>query len=145
MRLRHRLTTPPVLSTHRRWLVAALTCLLAAAPALAQPGTIRVHENHLRTKALSSILPKFPAKARKAKASGVAVGRITIDESGRVVAVEILESPHPAIEEEVKRALFQWRFTPFTVKGIARRTIGKLTFYFVNDKQGARVENPHPW
>lgn len=105
----------------------------------------RVHENHLRTKAISSVMPKFPAAARKGKASGAAVAQITVDGEGRVVNVEVLEAPHPSINEAVKEALYKWRFAKFTVKGKPLRVRGKLTFYFVNEKKGARVENPHPW
>jgi TonB family protein len=129
---------------NRATVTVLLGCLLAA-PGLAQHPMLRVHENHLRTKALSSVMPKFPAKARKAKATGVAVSRITVDESGQVIAVEILEAPHPSIGDELTQTLFKWRFTPFVMRGKLYRARGKLTFYFVKDKQGIRVENPHPW
>ncbi|HEX8847742.1 MAG TPA: energy transducer TonB [Pyrinomonadaceae bacterium] len=104
-----------------------------------------VHENHLRTKAIASYMPKYPDVAKKEKISGVAVARITVDESGQVAKVEILEAPHPSIEEAVKEALYKWRFAKFTIKGKPLKAIGKMTFYFVNDKRGARVENPYPW
>ena len=105
----------------------------------------RVHENHLRTKAVVSFMPKFPAAARREKAGGVAVAQITVDQEGRVSNVEVLEAPHPSIREAVKEALYRWRFSRFTIKGKALTVRGKLTFYFVNEKTGARVENPRPW
>lgn len=104
-----------------------------------------VHENHLRTKAIASVMPKFPNAAKKKKINGVAVAQITVDETGQVINVEVLEAPHPSIEEAVKEALYQWRFAIFSVKGKPFKAIGKMTFYFVNDKKGARVENPYPW
>lgn len=149
MPLSYRVLRREAVKIWNRALVAVLLgCLLAAsarAQQTAEQLTIRVHENHLRTKALSSVMPKFPAKARKAKATGVAVGKITVDESGQVIIVEILEAPHKSIENELKRALFQWRFTPFIVRGKPYRARGKLTFYFVQDKHEASVENPRPW
>lgn len=105
----------------------------------------RVHENHLRTKAISSFMPRFPKAAKKARSSGVAVAQIIVNEFGQVIDVQILEAPHPAIGDAVKEALYRWRFTPFSVKGQALKVRGKMTFYFVNDKRGTRVENPYPW
>jgi TonB family protein len=107
--------------------------------------TGHVHENHLRTKAIASLMPKFPAVAKKEKISGVAVAKITVNGDGQVANVQILEAPHPSIEQAVKEALYKWRFAKFSIKGKPIIAIGKMTFYFVNDKRGARVENPYPW
>jgi protein TonB len=90
-------------------------------------------------------MPKFPSAAKKKKISGVAVAQIFVDGSGVVTNVEMLESPHPSIAEAVKAALFKWRFGPVTVKGKPWKVRGKMTFYFVLDKKGVRVENPYPW
>jgi TonB family protein len=119
--------------------------LISVGVGTAQEVKARVHENHLRTKAVASVMPKFPEPARRLKTSGVAVAQIFVDESGQVMNVQILEAPHPSIEESVKEALYKWRFAKFTIKGKPLKVRGKMTFYFVNDKNGARVENPYPW
>lgn len=113
-----------------------------------QPSTakrIRAHEFYLRKKATISVVPKYPQAARKDNASGVSVSQITIDENGLVINVEVLQSPHPAIEAEVKEALYKWRFSKFTINGKPYKTTGKLTFYFIFEKGRARVEGPNPY
>jgi TonB family protein len=105
----------------------------------------RVHENHLRTKAVASFMPKFPEAARREKVGGVAIAQVTVNHEGRVSNVEVLEAPHPSIKEAVREALYRWRFSKFAIKGKPLTVRGKLTFYFVNVKTGARVENPRPW
>lgn len=106
---------------------------------------IRAHEFYLRKKAITSVVPKYPLAARKDNASGVAVSQITIDENGQVLNVEVLQSPHPSIEAEVKEALYKWRFSKFTINGKPYKTTGKLTFYFIIEKGRARVEGPNPY
>ncbi|HET8671560.1 MAG TPA: energy transducer TonB [Candidatus Saccharimonadales bacterium] len=123
----------------------ALFALLLSGISLPQEQTGRVHENHLRTKAIASVMPKYPNAAKKKSINGVAVAQISVDESGQVTNVEILEAPHPSIGDAVKEALYKWRFAPVTVKGKPWKVRGKMTFYFVKDKKGARVENPYPW
>lgn len=110
-----------------------------------QTKLLKVHEFSIRSKATTSFKPEYPAAAKKAKAAGVVVAQIFADGDGNVSDVKVLEAPHSSIEEAVKRALFKWKIKPYTIKGEAVRVTAKLTFYYVIDKNGSRVENPKPF
>lgn len=88
------------------------------------------------------VMPIYPPEAIKSRKEGVAVARVEVNEDGSVAKVEILEAPHPAISTEVSKAVNKWTFKQNYVDGEAVRTLGKLTFYFVLNKGGPRVENP---
>jgi TonB family protein len=103
---------------------------------------VRVTEGVLRRSATNVVMPIYPLEAAKSRKEGVAVARVEVNEEGFVSRVEILEAPHPAISTEVSKAVKRWTFKQNYVDGEAVRTLGKLTFYFVLNKGGPRVENP---
>lgn len=107
------------------------------------PKKIIAHEIALRKKATNIVVPKYPNDAKKAKASGVAVAELTISETGAVLNVKILESPHNSISAAMTEALRQWKFSPFTIKGQPQKIEGKITYYFLLEKKTARVESPY--
>jgi TonB family protein len=109
---------------------------------LQSPQGIKISEISLRKRATKSVMPVFPEEARRRKAMGVAVAQVDIDERGEVEQVEILESPDPSIKDAVIAAIKQWKFKPATINDKPVRIQGKLTFYYVIDDKGARVENP---
>lgn len=70
---------------------------------------------------VSKVDPEFPREAVQAGADkGTVKARMTVDGSGEVVRVEILEAqPRRVFDRAVIRTLSQWRFNP----GAAGRTI----------------------
>jgi len=68
---------------------------------------------------VSRVTPDFP---REALALGLTAGdvkaRLTVDASGNVVEVEIVEASHRTFDRAVRDALSRWRFEP----GASRRT-----------------------
>jgi periplasmic protein TonB len=58
--------------------------------------------------------PEFPREAMQAGAtSGRVKARMTIDASGEVTRVEVVEAnPHRVFDRAVMRSLAQWRFNP---------------------------------
>lgn len=104
---------------------------------------LRVDEIGMRKSALKTVMPPFPEAARRRKAHGVAVVELQYNGKGEVTDIQVLETPDPAINESLSGALKQWKFGITTVKGIPVSIRGKLTFYYVLDKNGrGRVENP---
>jgi protein TonB len=65
--------------------------------------------------------PKYPAIARRMGLEGDVRCRISIDESGRVSAVDILRSSgSPILDEAARVGLLAWRFRPATRGGTPR-------------------------
>ncbi len=125
-------------------IASLLTILLSASIAPAQclrKGT--THEQILRRHAIKTAMPIFPPKMVKAKAQGVTVARVHIDEGGTVKSVEILQAAHPLAGSAVSDAVSLWTFKPFEVEGQPACIQGKLTFYFEIRKTGVGiVRNP---
>jgi outer membrane biosynthesis protein TonB len=104
---------------------------------------VKVAEVSLRKAAYKKVMPDFSPEAVKQNAQGIAVAELVVDESGNVVKVDVLESPHPLVTEAVSEAVGQWRFNVTTLKGTPVSLRGKLTFYYVIDERGVgRVDNP---
>jgi TonB family protein len=60
-----------------------------------------------------------------------------------VTDAAVLEAPAEAMRRAALDAVRQWKFKPSTLEGEPVSVRGKLTFYFVIDKDSkARVENP---
>lgn len=70
---------------------------------------------------VSKVDPEFPREAVQAGADkGMVKARMTLDGSGEVVRVEILEAnPRRVFDRAVVKTLSQWRFNP----GAANRTV----------------------
>jgi protein TonB len=57
--------------------------------------------------------PRYPSKARRRKQEGAVVLRLTVDTSGSVIQVEVLESSgHAILDRTAKKMLATWRFRP---------------------------------
>ena len=61
--------------------------------------------------------PEYPEMARSLGIEGRVVCEVTIDETGRVMAVRILESDSALLEEAARDAVVRWTFTPATQSG----------------------------
>jgi hypothetical protein len=99
--------------------------------------TLAFPESSLRSLAVKTVAPEYPASSVKAGASGISVADVVAAQTGVVQAVEILEAPDQAIADAVRAALTQWKF-PVGVFPIQ----GKLTFYFRIEKGKGRVFDP---
>ncbi|MFT4647707.1 MAG: protein TonB [Glaciecola sp.] len=57
--------------------------------------------------------PRYPSKARRRQQEGAVVLRLTVDKSGSVVLVEVVESSgHAILDRTAKKMLATWRFRP---------------------------------
>lgn len=127
--------------------VLLLGCLYAAAAVAAvgvQEDFAIVPEGVLRRLAKKTVLPDYPEASKKRGTAGRAVAQLDVDKEGRITGAFVLEAPDEEIKQAVLDAVRRWEFnSAFT--GDERKPVrirGKLTFYFVIDGQGARVQNP---
>lgn len=127
--------------------VLLLSCLCGAAAVAAvgvQEDFAIVPEGVLRRLAKKTVLPGYPEASQKRGTAGRAVAQLDVDKEGRITSAFVLEAPDEEIKQAVLDAARRWEFnSAFT--GDERKPVrirGKLTFYFVIDGQGARVQNP---
>jgi TonB family protein len=73
---------------------------------------------------------------------GVAVVLVRTDKTGLVREVDVLEAPTPSIGVAVTTAVSKWKFKPNATMTVARRTLIKLTFYFVLAGNDGHVLSP---
>ena len=129
------------------WLTLGFVLANPFAVALArqdkQPQVVKTPEQVFRKLISKLVMPVYPDAARRRGERGVAVAEVLVDEQGRLADVQILEAPSAEIGEAVIAAVRQCRFSAAESDGGPIRVSGKLTFYFVIDRDGlARVENP---
>lgn len=84
----------------------------------------------LNGKAITLPKPDYPADARAARASGVVVVQITIDEYGNVTAARAV-SGHPLLQQPSVTAALNARFSPTLFMGEPVKVTGVLTYNFV--------------
>ncbi|HVG28897.1 MAG TPA: energy transducer TonB [Pyrinomonadaceae bacterium] len=93
-----------------------------------KPKTI-VSGGVLNGKAISKPQPAYPPIARAARASGVVVVSVTVDESGKVVSARGV-SGHPLLIQAAVQSAYGWRFSPTMLSGQPVKVNGTITFNF---------------
>ena len=83
----------------------------------------------LNGKAISKPAPPYPAVAKAARASGVVVVQITVDENGRVISASAV-SGHPLLRQAAQQAAHQARFSPTLLSGQPVKVTGTITYNF---------------
>jgi TonB family protein len=94
------------------------------------PGTIR--GGVLNGKAISLPKPAYPPVAKAARASGIVVVQVTIDESGRVVSASAI-SGHPLLRASAVQAAYGARFSPTYLNNQPVKVTGTIRYNFQND------------
>jgi protein TonB len=75
--------------------------------------------------------PDYPPAMRREGLEGAVTVRVTIDERGRVIAVEQVSASNPIFFEETRRqALRSWRFVPAKRDGVAIQSEQTMTVRF---------------
>jgi len=75
------------------------------------------------------VAPLYPALARASRVQGVVVIEATIDVNGNVQSARILRSI-PLLDQAALDAVYQWKFTPTLLNGIAVPIIMTVTVNF---------------
>ena len=75
--------------------------------------------------------PDYPELARQAGIEGTVVSKVYIDEKGKVIRVEVIQSPSEIFIEPVKQALYRSTFYPAKQRDIPvkSRIIVPFDFY----------------
>jgi protein TonB len=110
----------------------AVLCLLSAAlgqEAAQQRPRAPISGGVLNGKAISKPAPPYPAVAKAARASGVVVVQITVDENGRVISASAV-SGHPLLRQAAVQAAHQARFSPTLLSGQPVRVSGQINYNF---------------
>jgi TonB family protein len=79
--------------------------------------------------AITQLQPRYPAYAKKVKASGPVDVQITISEEGRVIEAKAI-SGHALLRKAAIEAARLWVFKPATLNGVPVQTQMVLTFVF---------------
>ncbi len=79
--------------------------------------------------AITKVQPRYPANAKRVKASGPVEVQITISEAGRVIEAKAI-SGHPLLREAAVEAARQWVFAPATLNGVPVEAQMVVTFDF---------------
>ena len=86
--------------------------------------------NVLNGRALKLAMPSYPAKARKARASGTVVVKVLIDEEGKVIAAKAI-SGHPLLLDASVEAAKNSLFSPTLLGGKPVKVDGVIQYNFV--------------
>jgi hypothetical protein len=120
-------------------------CLTATAhfPLHAQHRSeLLIDEGQLRRMIIHQQLPEYPDDSQSRAARSVVVAKVHINEDGKPLAVDVLQSPSAPISISVQRSVMSWTFAKASDYGIRGPFSGKLTFYFVPSHSKAVVYNP---
>ncbi|HXU32885.1 MAG TPA: energy transducer TonB [Thermoanaerobaculia bacterium] len=79
---------------------------------------------------LSRIEPLYPEVARRAHQGGTVILQTVIDESGRVINVEVVKGLGFGLQQAAIEAVSKWRFQPATMNGRAVKVFFNLTVQF---------------
>ena len=81
--------------------------------------------------ATSRIEPIYPPSERRASHEGVVRLQVQVDESGRVLDVQVTQSSgFPALDKSAVDAVKRWRFSPKMENGQAQGTVGSVAVTF---------------
>jgi TonB family protein len=94
-----------------------------------QPASPLISGGVLDGKAVFKPHPPYPPVARAARASGVVVVRILVDEEGKVIEAQAV-SGHPLLQQAAAAAARHARFSPAYLEGRPARVSGVVTYKF---------------
>jgi protein TonB len=83
----------------------------------------------LNGRALSKPTPPYPPIARAARASGVVVVAITVDETGKVISAHAVSGP-ALLQQAATQAAYQARFSPTMLSGQPVKVTGTISYNF---------------
>lgn len=76
--------------------------------------------------------PEYPFAAKMSRAQGIVKVRVTVDETGKVIAAKVFDtSPHPSLSRASEAAARGARFTPTLLSGTPVKVNGIITYRFV--------------
>ena len=97
------------------------------------PNVSRVDGAVKPPKILRRVEPVYPAEARQARISGVAILEVLVDKTGAVSDAAVLKPLPYGLSEEAVKAVKQWLFQPATLNGQPVDVLFNLTINFTLD------------
>lgn len=108
--------------------VAAPVAVVAAPPA--PPSTIRADD--LGVRMISGVPPSYPMESRRKREQGTVVLGVTLDVTGRVEALSIVQSSgFDRLDQAALRAVRRWRWQPMLRDGQPVKVKGEVEIPFV--------------
>jgi TonB family protein len=101
----------------------------AAAPRVPRPLLKPVSGGVLNGKALSLPVPGYPSQAKSARASGVVVVEVVIDEKGKVISAKAT-SGNTLLRQAAEQAARGARFSPTLLSGQPVKITGEINYNF---------------
>lgn len=98
------------------------------------PTSDTVEGGVLNGRALSLPKPEYPSKARNSGEEGVVVVKVTIDETGKVIAANDICHGPPNISAASVKAAMKARFTPTKLSGQPVKVTGVIQYNFVKGR-----------
>ena len=97
----------PIRKMKRLLIIASATLIaFASASAASQKATVE-----------KSVLPEYPVEARELNLQGVVILEALVDESGKVFATDVIDSPANQLSQAAVAAVQNWEFSPATEDG----------------------------
>jgi TonB family protein len=84
--------------------------------------------------------PVYPKRVQEAKIEGKVMMEVTTDESGRVLNIRVFRG-HPLLRVPAMRAVKEWQYEPYIVKGQAKPAIFTISVDF-SLKDSQKKSNP---
>jgi TonB family protein len=78
---------------------------------------------------IHNVAPEYPLVARRAKLQGDVILMAMIDTTGKVTTVKVLQG-HPLLANSAIKAVQQWKYRPFLLKGEAVPVETTVTVHF---------------
>ncbi len=128
-------------------LVLASTLLAAKAQKLA-PGCCGSGVERLSPRQVKALLRKTepiePPRGDMVRLEGTVVLATEVDTDGRVTCIQMI-SGHPLIIQSAIDSVRQWKFEPYTLRGVAKKFCGRIAVRYSVNEHGLKydvVETP---
>jgi len=102
-----------------------------------EPNAIaRLQAGDKRPHKVKHVNPVFPPEAKEKKIAGVVIIEATINEQGKVRMIRVMSSPDPLLSDAALKAVRQWEYEPYIIKGQAKPVVftATVTFHLNSDE-----------
>ncbi len=107
----------------------AACCILGGSSVWGQDAPVRVSPVEANKAVVNKVAPVYPAMAKQMKLTGKVRLDAVVDENGKVTSIKTLGG-NPLLTAAARRALKQWKFTPFERGGKPVKAIVQIAFNF---------------
>ena len=95
-----------------------------------EPDAIARLKDGKRPNKIKDVKPIYPPEALDKKIEGVVIVEAMINEQGKVRMIRVISSPDPLLSDAALKAVRQWEYEPYIVKGKAKPVVFTATVTF---------------